>query len=357
MLANLLLAVAFQVGPFYEQRPQDDFYAVRPFYATEGEVTDIVWPFWTSHEDWWRAALFLHSQESDGDYQLDVMPFWFNGYNREGEKYWGAFPFYGNHPHIMLMYDLKFVCWPIYMTYRQPVRDLTSHVWLFPFFHYRSDGSWGLWPLYAIGYQRESTHQAALWPIFTWASYEEDRDTAGAGYSWMFFPVAGGVSREREDQWMFIPPLFNYTQTREMKRYRLPWPIVEWELGAKRDRWSFWPIYEQIHNKRYFDGEIESKEYRLGWKLIEKTDDEFRVFPFWVSTRGEYYRAWPFWDAERQWDGSYHNRFLSLIPIRNIPQIDRNWSKFWTFYENDDSPTHTDHSLLWGIIQWRTHKK
>ena len=47
-------------------------------------------------------------------------------------------------------------------------------------------------------------------------------------------------------------------------------------------------------------------------------------------------------------------RFLSLFPIRNVPAVDRNWAKFWTFYERASDPVGTDHSLFWGIIRWRT---
>ena len=51
MLANLLLAAAFQVGPFYEQKPAEEYFAVRPFYAQEGETTDVLWPLFTAHRD------------------------------------------------------------------------------------------------------------------------------------------------------------------------------------------------------------------------------------------------------------------------------------------------------------------
>ena len=44
MFAELLLAATFQVGPFYEQRPADDYIAVRPFCAHEGETDDVLWP-------------------------------------------------------------------------------------------------------------------------------------------------------------------------------------------------------------------------------------------------------------------------------------------------------------------------
>ena len=74
----LLLALAFQVGPFYEQR--SDFAALRPFWSREAETTDVLWPVFTAHRDWWRFCFFTHYQSNaDGGYQFEVMPIWWNG--------------------------------------------------------------------------------------------------------------------------------------------------------------------------------------------------------------------------------------------------------------------------------------
>ena len=45
-----------------------------------------------------------------------------------------------------------------------------------------------------------------MWPVATWATYRDDRDTAGEGYSWMLWPLYGQVRRERESQDLFLPP-------------------------------------------------------------------------------------------------------------------------------------------------------
>lgn len=359
MLVNLILAAAFQLGPFYEQRPNHDYCAVRPFYAHEGEVDDVLWPLFTSHESWWRALLLIHSQNTGEDRQFEVMPFWFNGETRAGEKYWGLFPLYGRHPHILLLHDWNFALWPVWMRYQMPRpsedRWMTSNVVLFPFFHWRDDGSWGAWPIYGVGYQRESDHRYALWPLVTWASYRADRDTAGAGSSWWVLPLYGSVERERESQTMIVPPFFGYAETPQARRLRTPWPLVEWERGRSRDRTSVFPFWERVEDKDYFDGSVESRVTRYGWKFIEIYDDETRVFPFWVSS-DRYFRLWPLYESEAAALDTRRGNFLSLVPIRWIPQIDRNWAKFWTLYENFDCPLYTDHSLLWGIIRWRTHK-
>ena len=84
--------------------------------------------------------------------------------------------------------------------------------------------------------------------------------------------------------------------------------------------------------------------------------DETRVFPFWTSRDDGYLRVWPFWETSPLGDGSLASRCLSLFPIRWVPSVDRNWSKFWTFYESVSNPVCTEHSLLWGVIRWRTVK-
>ena len=365
MLSELLLAAAFQIGPFYEQK--EDAAALRPFWSREGQTTDVVWPLFTSHRDWWRFAFFVHHQTNDKGYQFEVMPLWWHGReSTEGDDgfYWGLFPLYGSHPHFLMMHDLKFVLWPVWTSYSTPRPSkgewMRTNSVLWPFIHWRGDGSWGFWPFYVQNHQRESFHQTALWPIFTWASYEADRDTAGAGTSGMFWPLWGDVSRERESQWSFLPPLFSRARTPDTVRWRMPWPFIEWEYGSRRDRISVFPLYERVVLKSYAGNsgrnEVSSSVTRFGWKLVELYDDETRVFPFWTSRKdGSYFRLWPFWESARGGDGITRSRFLSLFPIRWVPAVDRNWAKFWTFYERAEGRNGTDHSLFWGIIRWRSN--
>lgn len=371
MFAECLLLAAFQIGPFFER--SETLTAVRPFYAAEGEVTDVLWPVFTEHRDWWSFLILVNWQRHvnpDG-YQFSIVPFWFNGRNGD-ETYAGLFPIYGRHPHLMMLYDFEFALWPVWMRYRIPRgRDwLETNSVLFPFVSWRSDGSWSFWPFYGVNHQRESDHRYALWPIVTWAKYRDDRDTAGAGSSWMVWPFYGRVRRARERQDSLLPPFFSiatawgggrsYDQTVNSGpasfRLRCPWPFFEYEsvLGVK-ERLSVWPFYERQVNFDYRTGERSSSVTRFGWKLVELYDDETRVFPFWASGR-DHMRVWPFYETERRADGATESRVLSLVPIRWVPSIDRNWSKFWTLYETVSCPLYVDHSLLWGLIRWRTLK-
>lgn len=378
MLAQMLaLAAAFQVGPFYEQR-DDGYHAVRPFYSHEGDDTDILWPLYTEHRDWWRALMFIHNQDyPDGGFQFEVLPFFWCGREAgaaDGERggdYWGLFPLCGKHPHFLLMTDLEFSLWPVFTRYKMPRGDgwMTSTAVFFPFVHWRDDGSFGVWPLYGLNHQRESDHRYALWPLVTWAEYREDRDTAGEGYSWMVLPLYGEVRRAREEQTMVLPPFFSFAKTFPVTaadrgdsapdfRIRCPWPFFELEHSGSRDRVSVWPFYENSVVRDYRDGSVVSEVTRFGWKLVELYDDETRVFPFWVSRKDDsYFRLWPFWESSRSDGGdggepAKRSRFLCLLPIRWSAAVDRNWAKFWTFYEREETKERVHHSLLWGIIQW-----
>ncbi len=359
----LFLAAALEILPFYQQKP--DYAALRPLWSKEGQTVDVLWPVFTSHRDWWRFCFFVHKGDyPEGGYQFDVLPFWWNGKESENDSggYWGLFPVWGSHPHVLMMYDLRFCLWPLWMRYETPRpkedRMMVSNSVLFPFFHWRDDGSWGVWPLCGFSHNRADDHWYALWPIWNRKTSFPDRDTGGQGESWMLWPLAGRVDREREKQWLFLPPFFSRAETPDGWRVRCPLPLVEVERFRKRDRTSVFPFYEHIENRSYRDGAAVGEITRFGWRLVEFLPDENRVFPFWVSRPDNtYFRLWPFWESSVDADsGVEYGRFLAPFPIRWVDGVDRNWAKFWTFYERRADPVETKHSLFWGIIKWRSSR-
>jgi hypothetical protein len=372
VLGSLLLIASLQIGPFFE-KSDESFIAVRPFYSeTCGVSTDILWPLFTYHRDWWRFAYIVNYSESrmgkDG-YMFSVLPFWFNGRDEKKGSFAGLFPIYGRHPHLIGMYDFEFALWPLWMSYSTPRSSektwMKTHSILFPFVSWRSDGSWNVWPIYGYGKKRESDHRYALWPFVTWASYKKDRDTPGEGSSWMVFPFYGNVSRERENAHFILPPFFSRSiangRLGESYKLRCPWPFFEYEKTPVKSRISVFPFYENVSLRQYEDKQNLAGVTRYGWRLVEiyRNKDgqieESRVFPFWVSNE-KYFRFWPFWESSADKNGNFKKRFLSLIPIRWSPAIDANWAKFWTLYECDEKDGVSNHSLLWGIIRWRTGK-
>lgn len=186
----------WHVGPFFEYRRTDPgpatYWAVRPFYsqvrdpATQTVTRDVLWPLGAYHyhnqASWYRALIaYGDARDDDPTWSFNIFPLWFCGKDRRDEGYWGAFPFYGEHPHFLFMDDWQFVLWPIWQTYT--VKDVRSHGVLWPFVTWRDEPREGLgvWPIWGTARQRESYHGYCLWPIATWASYDEDRDTPGAG--------------------------------------------------------------------------------------------------------------------------------------------------------------------------------
>lgn len=386
----------WHVGPFFEYRraePGDaTFWALRPFYsqvrdpASRTSANDALWPLFTyrDHADaaWWRALLFAYgdTRGTEPSWSFNLFPFWSSGADRQGTGYWGFFPFYGRHLHVLLMEDWHYVLWPFWHTYE--VKGVRSHAVCWPFVTWRDEprAGVGVWPLYGVARQRESTHHYALWPLVTWAAYDEDRDTSGAGTSWWVLPFYGEVRRARESQTMVLPPFFSYTETDAARRWRLPWPLFDWERSAVRDRLSVWPFWEQVRGYAYGTRAEEERTWRVGWKLVENTElttdrtreVRFNFFPFFTWERrwrkaeapqgGEtlqtsYLRIWPFWSSETV-DGRTRSRTLELMPFRHGEGIERNWAPFWSLWEKDERPDgRTRHSLLWNFISWQSERE
>lgn len=176
----------WHLGPFFEYRraePGDaTFWAVRPFYSqvrdpqSATSVYDALWPLFTSHShgdaSWWHALLLLYgdARGADDTWSFNFFPFWFNGVDRAAGAYWGFFPFYGHHPHALLMDDWTFALWPVWHAYE--VKGVRSHAVLWPFVTWRDEprAGVGVWPFYGQSRLRESEHRYALWPLVTWAS-------------------------------------------------------------------------------------------------------------------------------------------------------------------------------------------
>ena len=275
------------------------------------------------------------------------------------------------------MDDWTFALWPVWHTYT--VKGVRSHAVLWPFFTWRDDprAGVGVWPFYGQARQRESDHGYALWPLVTWASYDEDRDTSGAGHSWWFLPFYGEVRRARESQTMVLPPFFSHARTPTATRWRLPWPLVELQESSTRDRISVWPLWEQVRGYAYVDkgkSRPEERTWRVGWQLVENTvletdrsrETRFNLFPFvtwerrWTKPKkggapvpkDAYFRFWPFWSSETV-DGRTRCRTLELMPIRHNEGVERNWAPFWSLWEKDERPDgRTRHSLLFNLVHW-----
>src|SRR5574344_1134560 len=212
------VAAQFRFGPLFEYRRTELGGAFWGFGAlcarvrdpaSGAVVRDFVWPVAAYHDhdhaSWWRFLVaYGDARDLDPSWSFYVFPLWFNGKDRAGKPYWGAFPLYGRHPHLLFMDDARFLLFPFYLDYK--IHGVRRDYLLWHLFWFEQDDaeSSGLWPFYSHARLRESTHSYAAWPFATWASYDEDRDTPGAGTSWMAWPFYGRIRRARERQDLYL---------------------------------------------------------------------------------------------------------------------------------------------------------
>lgn len=373
----------FRFGPFFEYRATRDggtFWAVRPFYSRvtdpvpDTQVTDVVWPLGTFHRDreqaWWRLLLAYGGNNDvtrdDSAWKAALFPFWFQGRSRQGEDYWAFFPLYGHLPHVLLMDDIDFFLFPIYLNYE--VNRVERDYYLWPVFSRMGDEPGvtrtGVFPLYGRTKRREVEHLYAFWPFWTSAVYENERNP---GSSWMLFPVCGGVDRAKEQQWLALPPFFSHATTDVSERWRMPWPFVETVTTPTARKRSFWPLYGDLA------GKDEQRWYAV-WPLIEhfslttrgRRTERSRFFPFYAGQTvyekdkegleretERYTRVWPFYARETSPEGS-RLRALEFSLIRYSGGIERNWAPFWTLYERTGREGEVVHDALWGLLKYRT---
>ena len=372
----------FRLGPLFEYRATQDggtFWAVRPLWSrvadpgSDTRVADVTWPLGTFHRDreqaWWRMLLAYGSDNDvtreDSAWKAALFPLWFQGRSRQGEDYWALFPVYGHLPHVLLMDDIDFALFPLYLNYE--VNRVERDYYLWPVFS-RSGKEpgverTGFFPIYGRTEKRDSRHFYAFWPFWTSAVYGGENNP---GSSWMLFPLCGQVKREKEQQQLVIPPFFSHATTDAAERWRMPWPFYETVTTATATKRSYWPFYGDAER------EDERRWYAV-WPLIEhfsltvkgRRTERSRFFPFYVGETvygkdkegGEreverYTRVWPFYAREASPAGS-RLRVLELSLIRYSGGIERNWAPFWTFYEQTERDGEAVYDALWGLLHYR----
>ena len=372
----------FRLGPFFEYRATRDggtFWALRPFYSrltdpvSDTQVSDVVWPLGTCHRTheqlWWRALLAYGADSDvsrdDSAWSAALFPLYFQGRTRQGEDYWALFPVYGHLPHVLLMDDINFTLFPLYLNYE--VNHVEREYYLWPIFSRMGDDPdvkrTGVFPVFGQTKRPESRNTYCFWPFWTSAVYDSPRNP---GSSWMLFPLAGSVDREKEKQWLFLPPFFSHATTADAERWRMPWPFYETVTTKTSEKRSYWPFYGDKTS------EDEQHCYAV-WPLYDSftlkgkkgREERSRFFPFYMKdtlyqndqagveqVAETYTRVWPFYARKSSPEGS-HLRALELSLIRYSGGIERNWAPFWTFYERIEQKNEIAHDALWGLLKHR----
>jgi hypothetical protein len=297
------VAGRFRLGPLYERRVMSDgstFTAVRPFYsrtvdaAADERVTDSLWPLATfqrrEDQSWWRVLLAfgddLDARDAEAGWTFGVFPLWLQGRSRLQEDYWALFPLYGRVPHFWLMEDLSFALFPLYLRYQVAEREREYYVW--PFVsrleERENERRTSVWPLYGHKDTPREETRYVLWPFWVDTVYKDVDKYSNPGSAWMLFPIAGQVARERERQWLAVPPFVSHALTDSADRWRAPWPFVQFQTAGDERSRTFWPFYSDrlSDETRYFSG---------GWFLFSREKsrlpngrvERMRIFPFYVN--------------------------------------------------------------------------
>lgn len=371
-------------GPFFDTAVAtngDTMTASRPFTAVtaasndQRRTRDIVWPIaqrWQFKDQSVSRFLFFMHYNHGGTNAASVrkrtwlLPFWFNGTDANGKKYWALFPIYGDIHEFLGRDTFSFTLFPIYS--RTTLNDLKTVNWMYPIYSRTtsSDGHierFRVFPFYASSHYRDRfTKHAVLWPLWTSVQFEYPKEKGGG---WILWPVGGHMKTDHERTVWILPPIFRFTKGTEMSRVYCPWPFFQWERGTM-DKIYIWPLWG--HRKA---GNLD-KTFVL-WPIFWNDHVDrgwyhehlFMAAPFYrhetvelKSTNGaapsiveRQRKLWPLANFQEK-DGQGRFRVPDLWPLADNRHVDLNWAPWWTLYDRQWTAAGAfDSSLFWGLYR------
>ena len=210
---------------------------------------------------------------------------------------------------------------------------------------------------------------SVMWPFWTSTKHNSDGDQ-GCGY--VLFPFFGHAHFTNQETWMFLPPLFRFTDSRkDGKSGNFPWPFIQYS-AANPEKFYVWPVW----GYKKFPG-VESSFFL--WPIIhqekvERPDvqiNRFSVIPFvfyestatiskmeclndipvdYKPVTDRYFHLWPLGSYCRSGENSRF-RTLDMWPAKQAGGIERNWAPFWTLYSHLRSGQNSEDELLWGLYR------
>ena len=375
---------ASSVFPFYDnvQTEQGSFFAVRPFYShtvvEEGQIRDYFWPLYSRKEFkdeqatralfFWFTHEFNSKNESPRDRNW-LLPFYFQGTDKNGEGYFALFPLGGTIKEFLGRDEIAFVLFPAYGKSR--INDVKTTSVLWPIYsHTRGAGIERdrVFPIYgksvlAGKYEKKFV----LWPFWTSAEYFYPGDS---GKSWILFPLCGRAKMDHESTYWVIPPFFRFTDGDKEDRMTCPWPFIQRTKSEQYYKLYFWPLWGE---KQFKGSELKSglrhRTFVL-WPIFwsEKSTEakliktRHMAVPFFYqgssSLREEgvpaenqkkvsnYWKIWPLMSWQREGDVSRF-RMLEFWPIKDSAPIERNWAPLWTLYKRTNNDGVVRKDILW----------
>lgn len=380
-------ASAGTLFPLYDNLQTDEgsFFAVRPFYsktvAAEGQVQDFLWPIYSrkefKNEATSRALIFwwTHNFAADAESPRDrswLLPFYFQGQDALGEKYFALFPLGGTIHEFLGRDRISFALFPLFG--KSQVNEVKTTSVLWPIYsHTRGEGieRERIFPIIGKAVLKDKYEKRfVLWPFWTSANYFYP---GNSGTSWILFPVCGRVRMEQEKTLWVIPPFFRFTQGDKQNRLYCPWPFFQKIESERHDKLYIWPLW----GTDKYEGGVSHKTF-LFWPLFwsERTEEAHlsrtrrTMVPFFVLERyflrekgvpkeeqtevSRYWRVWPLMSWQRAGDVSRF-RLLELWPVKNSAAVERNWAPLWTLYKRTNHEGLIRKDLLW--FTWHSEKE
>ena len=368
-------------GPVWETRREgtNSLVAIRPFFTRQQqgsgwEFHDLIWPLGTGsrigHNSDWRFLIAFYNDfdrfNPKGAYRFMILPFYFQGRNREGRPFVAVVPFGGRICDFVFHDRIDFVLFPVWSKLYS--RGVETENWFFPFYAYTEhpmEKRRRYFPFYGYRQIKDTYRKTMiLWPFWyeAWWSYPRATGTA-----YMLFPFYGRVKLSGESTHHILFPFFRFTHSSKLDCIRCPWPFVQIEKGARNRRYYWpvygwkelkgryyrfvaWPIYHEFHLDR---GHHEVRSWQVLPFLYSETE---RVHPRAVpegktpEVTARRFEVWPL--ASWQRNGTDRQfRMPDIWPGQDPQGFTRTWAPMFTLLDFEAHGENSDFELLWGLYR------
>jgi hypothetical protein len=359
----------------------DRLLAFRPFYTYAFNAANnlyrrqIIYPVWMEkgNADELDCHFMLLCTYHDFDvnnplskYRLWLVPLYFQGRDIKGAPYLAVFPLAGSIREFIVFDEFRFALFPFAFGTRVNEVKTTAVVW--PILSRTTGGGndrLSVFPFYGYSNLRaESAKQYFLWPIWTYAHYDQPQSP---GYAYIVFPFYGRVKLENQSSLMLVPPLFRFARGAGQSLTYCPWPFIQHSAG-KENRFYIWPLighkYRDTSAYSFFLWPLGTR-YEQKAPFYERTRTMFVPFFYAVSIRGSFdkpersmdqplrtIKIWPLFSFVND-AGARRFAMLSLFPYRDYDAIERNYSPLWTVFTHSSCAGRREDELLWGLMRLR----
>lgn len=289
---------------------------------------------------------------------------YYSAQSKQGERFWGIFPFYGRLEDWLGKEEIRFSPWPIYFTYTQE-GSITRHL-LFPLFSWteglRENGV-KIWPFYGKREREgEFSRSFVLWPFYLSTQEELSSETPDELFALLPFYLKREARGTRTTGILY--PFFTHTENEKegFRAWDLPWPFVQkaegkgvekfwilplWGKSHREDRDSrfiLWPLY--TYDRTGGEQEVEREVHRF--LLINRSE---KVVWKREGKEGRYLHFWPLFTYKRDKEQRVRLSILSLLPFEE-EGFERHYAPLFRLYSYaHDGAGHLDSQLLWGLYR------